>query len=389
MIPQIHGLELSKLSNMDTLSLSPPTSDAVFGSQNIDANSTRTPYTDATKCKKQTSHVKRPMNAFMVWSQIERRKISEVQPDMHNAEISKRLGKRWKTLSDPERHPYVEEAERLRLLHMQEYPDYKYRPRKKSKKAEALTNNNNDSNTNNNIADESPKIQQKPIPKVKDRTKFCSERALHRVIQATSLQPTYETIAGLNNINNRLKLKVTIDSNFRESIKASRHVPVAVSQLTPPAKVPSSPSVDCPDTPESASMYSDDMYDSSPYSSPVHDVKPTLPIAMNANTEVTSSDLADLDNLTDVLQLADWQLEMGNLDMLGKVLAGDSELSTQIFNMDTLPPLQSTVSTQQLQPLQNATHFDFPDFPDYSTPEVTEMIQGDWLESNLSSLVST
>jgi transcription factor SOX4/11/12 (SOX group C) len=32
----------------------------------------------------------------MVWSQIERRKISEVQPDIHNAEISKYLGQQWK-----------------------------------------------------------------------------------------------------------------------------------------------------------------------------------------------------------------------------------------------------------------------------------------------------
>ncbi len=71
------------------------------------------------------------MNAFMVWSQIERRKICEVQPEMHNAEISKRLGKRWKTLSSDERAPFIQEAQRLRLLHMQEYPDYKYRPRKK------------------------------------------------------------------------------------------------------------------------------------------------------------------------------------------------------------------------------------------------------------------
>lgn len=71
------------------------------------------------------------MNAFMVWSQIERRKICEIQPEMHNAEISKRLGKRWKTLSTEERTPFIQEAQRLRVLHMQEYPDYKYRPRKK------------------------------------------------------------------------------------------------------------------------------------------------------------------------------------------------------------------------------------------------------------------
>ena len=75
------------------------------------------------------------MNAFMVWSQLERRKIIEVTPDKHNAEISKELGRRWRILPEEARHPYVAEAERLRILHQKEFPDYKYKPKKKPKNA--------------------------------------------------------------------------------------------------------------------------------------------------------------------------------------------------------------------------------------------------------------
>lgn len=75
----------------------------------------------------------------MVWSQLERRKICEVTPDMHNAEISKSLGARWKALTDLEKQPYIDEAERLRRLHLKEYPDYKYRPKKKQTKSTSPT----------------------------------------------------------------------------------------------------------------------------------------------------------------------------------------------------------------------------------------------------------
>ena len=41
----------------------------------------------------------------------------EHNPDKHNAEISKELGRRWKLLDEEARQPYIDEAERLRLLH--------------------------------------------------------------------------------------------------------------------------------------------------------------------------------------------------------------------------------------------------------------------------------
>ncbi|MCL4142369.1 UNVERIFIED_CONTAM: hypothetical protein GTU68_035471 [Idotea baltica] len=177
------------------------------------------------------------MNAFMVWSQMERREIIKFAPDMHNAEISKQLGKRWKMLTEEQRKPYRDEAERLKKLHLREYPDYKYRPRKKGQKP-CLKGVSEKSNGR--------------VTKAKDhRSKEDSHERSKSIFNVIRNTQSPDIAAD----HKRLGIKIAIHDEHKKPLMS---IPSALS-LTPNStiEVPASPPCDLPDSPESASFYED------------------------------------------------------------------------------------------------------------------------------------
>lgn len=72
--------------------------------------------------------VKRPLNAFMLWVQAARQKLADRYPrqyrSLHSAELSRTLAAQWNRLRWSDKKPFIQEAERLKKKHKEDYPEF-------------------------------------------------------------------------------------------------------------------------------------------------------------------------------------------------------------------------------------------------------------------------
>ncbi|XP_051968209.1 transcription factor 7-like 2 isoform X12 [Xyrauchen texanus] len=100
--------------------------------------------------KKKQPHIKKPLNAFMLYMKEMRAKVVAECTLKESAAINQILGRRWHALSREEQAKYYELARKERQLHMQLYPGWSARDnygKKKKRKREKQAGEGNDANT--------------------------------------------------------------------------------------------------------------------------------------------------------------------------------------------------------------------------------------------------
>ncbi|XP_072486950.1 transcription factor SOX-30 [Notamacropus eugenii] len=111
---------------------------------------------DTPFSKDRNGHVKRPMNAFMVWARIHRPALAKANPAANNAEISVQLGLEWNKLSEEQKKPYYDEAQKIKEKHREEFPGWVYQPRPGKRKRFPLSVSTVFSGTTQNIISTNP-----------------------------------------------------------------------------------------------------------------------------------------------------------------------------------------------------------------------------------------
>ncbi|KAJ1325073.1 HMG box factor [Microdochium nivale] len=77
--------------------------------------------------------VPRPRNAFILYRQHHQANVASNNPGLANPEISKLIGEQWRDQADDVKDSWKRLAEEEKIRHQQQYPDYRYQPRRGGK----------------------------------------------------------------------------------------------------------------------------------------------------------------------------------------------------------------------------------------------------------------
>lgn len=88
----------------------------------------------------------RPPNAFILYRKAKQPDVVAQNKNLTNAEVSKVISKMWWKETEEERFQWEKRADRMKLKHMQDYPDYVYQPKKPGTKKRKSTQRNDKSN---------------------------------------------------------------------------------------------------------------------------------------------------------------------------------------------------------------------------------------------------
>ncbi|XP_032820584.2 protein capicua homolog [Petromyzon marinus] len=91
--------------------------------------------------KREKEHVRRPMNAFMIFSKRHRGLVHQRHPNQDNRTVSKILGEWWYALGAREKQQYHDLASQVKEAHFKAHPDWKWcsKERKKSSGSDPKT----------------------------------------------------------------------------------------------------------------------------------------------------------------------------------------------------------------------------------------------------------
>ena len=148
---------------------------------------------------------------------------------LSNKSSLQNLGKKWKTLSEEERAPFRAEAEKLRLLHQMEYPDYKYRPKKRQKSGGQVQ-----------VSSGSPDLNMMVKQEVEEEYDTPVKRRLIQNSESSSFSSSSSTSSSSSSTTSSLLVDAPESPSYtfpNQNLSPDYFQP----QLTPPSKVPSSP----------------------------------------------------------------------------------------------------------------------------------------------------